>query len=157
VSEAWVRPLAATIVGALALGLASCARPVGVEPAPSASDPVCAELLQRLPEELVDEPRRSTTSQSSRAWGGEEPIVLRCGVTPPGPTTDPCVTIPDTSGENPVDWVANPDTSNGLRVFTSYGRTPAVEVVVPARYPGDAVLAELAGAVAPLPQDGECL
>lgn len=137
--------------------LASCARPVGVEPAPSASEPVCAELLLRLPEELIGLERRSTTSQASRAWGEEDPIVLRCGVTPLGPTTDPCLSIPDPSGENPIDWVAATEQTDRGRVFTTYGRLPAVEVSIPESYPGDAVLAELADAVAPFPQERECL
>lgn len=153
----WRRLLVAGAVVALGLGLGACTRPVGAEPAPSASDPVCAELLLRLPQELVGQERRSTTSQASRAWGAEDPIVLRCGVTPLAPTTDPCFSIPDPSGENPIDWVASTETTDGERVFTTYGRVPAVEVTIPDNHPGDAVLAELAGAVAHLPQERACL
>lgn len=152
----WRRPGACLSIAVVVAGLPGCAQGVPVEPAPSASEPVCAELLLGLPDELVGEPRRSTTSQASRAWG-DPAIVLRCGVDPLPPTTDPCLSIPDPAGENPVDWVASTEASDGERVFTTYGRIPAVEVTIPQAYPGDAVLAELAVAVSALPQDGECL
>lgn len=140
----------------LVVAAGGCARGVEVEPAPSASEPVCAELVLALPETLAGAERRSTTSQASRAWG-DPAIVLRCGVEPLGPTTDPCYAISDVDGENPVDWVAaSAETEDGQR-FTTYGRTPTVEVTIPVSYPGDVVLAELAPAIAPLPQDGECL
>ena len=41
----------------------------------------------------------------------------------PGPTTDDCLTV------NGVDWVATP-LSDGTR-FVTYGRDPAVEVLIP--------------------------
>lgn len=151
----WRRAATATSLALLA-GLGGCARGVEAAPAPSASDPVCAELLLSLPESLGGAERRSTTSQASRAWG-DPAIVLRCGVEPLGPTTDPCYSIADPEGEVAVDWVAASEETEGGQRFTTYGRTPAVEVTIPLDYAGDPVLAGLAEAVAPLPQERECL
>lgn len=120
-----VRPAAVTI---LAAAVSGCAAPVVLDPAPHASDPVCGVVLQRAPLELDGMPRRSTTSQSSRAWGQQDPVVLRCGVEPPGPSTDRCIRITD-DGAGVVDWVAVE--SEDAWVFVTYGRVPAVEVTVP--------------------------
>ncbi len=50
-------------------------------------------------------------------------MLLRCGVEPLGPTTDRCVSV------DGVDWVIDEsDAPNYL--FTTYGRTPAVEVLI---------------------------
>jgi hypothetical protein len=131
------------VSGALAAAaLAGCAPPpVTVAPAPSASDPVCAEVLLRAPEELAGAPRRTTTSQASRAWG-DPPIVLRCGVEPPGPSPERCVAI-DAGPGLAVDWLALE--SEDAWTFVTYGRVPAVEVVVP-----KAALAPAAQPTAPL-------
>lgn len=140
----------------LLVTVAGCARPVGVDPAPSASDPVCAELLQSLPEVVGGADRRSTTSQASRAWG-DPAIVLRCGVDPLPPTTQGCVAVAVDGGAE-VDWVVAEDEERST--FTTYGRLPAVEVSVPAQYAGDqTILVDLSAAVGELPRDGdrECL
>lgn len=147
---------AAAIAALLVAGLAACARPVGVEPAPSASEPVCAELLLALPDQLGGQERRSTTSQASRAWG-DPAIVLRCGVDPLPPTVEQCVAVSASDGTE-VDWVIVED--EDATTLTTYGKIPAVEVTIPAQYAGDAtILAELTDAVADLSQDGdrECL
>lgn len=147
---------AAAIAIALLPALGACARPVGVEPAPSASEPVCAELLLGLPDELGGQERRSTTSQASRAWG-DPAIVLRCGVNPLPPTVEQCVAVSASDGTE-VGWVIVED--DDVTTLTSYGKIPAVEVTIPAEYSGDAtILTELTDVVAALPQDGdrECL
>lgn len=154
----FVRVLRRTTVlaAAMIVLVAGCSRPVPADPAPSASEPVCAELLLVLPDTLGGQERRSTTSQASRAWG-DPPIVLRCGVEPLGPTTDGCVTVATGEGVE-VDWVVVEEAERSL--FTTYGALPAVEVEVPAAYAGDqTILTELSAAVAELPRDGdrECL
>ncbi|WP_154794852.1 DUF3515 family protein [Occultella kanbiaonis] len=153
---------ALALVGAALL--AGCATPASVEPAPSASEPVCADVLIALPDTLAGADRRSTTSQASRAWG-DPAITLRCGVTPPGPTTDRCITAEAADGST-VDWVvaelADDDTGSesGSWTFTTYGRTPAVEVVVPVEYAGEdatSVLISLNGAISVIPQTRACI
>ena len=147
---------ALTAAAILLAGAAACAQPVGVEPAPSASEPVCAELLLELPNELGGQQRRSTTSQASRAWG-DPAIVLRCGVDPLPPTTEGCVNILAEDGTE-VDWVVIEDAESAS--FITYGRLPAVEVTIPGEYAGDqTIMTELSAVVAALPRDGdrECL
>ncbi|ACQ79852.1 conserved hypothetical protein [Beutenbergia cavernae DSM 12333] len=149
--------LASTVLGA-------CASPVGLDPAPDASAPICAEVLRALPGSLAGAERRETTSQASRAWG-DPPITLRCGVEPPGPTTDRCITVEAADGTS-IDWVVaenddvGPDAGSGQFAFTTYGRVPAVEVVVPVEYAGDdatSLLLDVGTAVGVIPQDRECL
>ncbi|GAB2599741.1 DUF3515 domain-containing protein [Pseudactinotalea suaedae] len=138
--------------GCTLVGATACANPVGVDPAPSASEPVCAELLLELPDELGGQERRSTTSQASRAWG-DPAIVLRCGVTPLGPTVEGCVTVASGDGTE-VDWVVIEHEDHGS--FTTYGRLPAVEVRIPSEYAGDqTIMTELSAVVADLPRDGD--
>ncbi len=131
-------PAAAPGIAALTAStalLAACSAPVNVPVAPYAADPVCASIVLALPQTLDDLPRLGTTSQATVAWG--EPtgaVVLRCGVEPPEPTTDQCVTVED--GSTSVDWLAVPgdEDAEGSApwTFTTYGRSPAVEVRVPA-------------------------
>lgn len=134
-----VRGRAAAAGGVAVLGaLTGCTAAVVVEPAPSASDPACGVVLLLAPEVLDGRERRTTTSQSSRAWGATEPVVLRCGVEPPGPSPDRCVRVTDPQGGS-VDWLVREGTD--VWTFTTYGREPAVEVTVPVDSPADGVRA----------------
>lgn len=99
-----------------------------MRPAPHANDPACGVVLQLAPEALIGLERRTTTSQSSRAWGTADTVVLRCGVEPPGPSTERCVRVTDAAG-TAVDWIALE--GDDAWTFVTYGRVPAVEVVVP--------------------------
>lgn len=130
-------PRAAAGVGVLAGAalLAGCAPAVSVDAAPFAHDPVCARVVLALPATLADAERVDTTSQGTAAWthdGPADAVVLRCGVEPLPPTTEQCVTATDERGRS-VDWVAVPGDEESGRpwTFTTYGREPAVEVVVP--------------------------
>ncbi|MGC0274407.1 DUF3515 family protein [Pseudactinotalea sp. Z1739] len=151
------------VAGGLAAGavvLAGCTPAATVAPGPHASDPMCAEVLRATPQELGGLERRSTTSQSTRAWG-DPPITLRCGVEVLGPTTEHCVTI--TSPDGPaVDWVMREpeDGQADVLTLTTFGRSPAVEVQVPQQWEGqghDAILSDLAPAITLVPQTRECL
>lgn len=156
-------PAAVAAAASAALLLTGCAAIVGVSPAKYAADPACASVLLALPESLGDDLTRvRTTSQGTAAWGDtRQAVVLRCGVEPPGPTTDPCVTMETASGAQ-VDWLIStgprseqPGTAESETVdndglnqtaaadpalnpgdsdwtFLTYGRNPAVEVWVPA-------------------------
>lgn len=138
--------------------LAGCAPTVGLPPGEYAADPVCAEVLQATPDTLVGQERRSTSAQASTAWG-DPALTLRCGVTPPGPTTERCLTVEQADG-TAVDWIAlegddellpaHARRGQGSWTFVTYGRTPAVEVVVPVEHAGDqptAPLVDLAAAM----------
>lgn len=73
------------------------------------------------------QPRVTAVQSTGVAAWGDPPIVARCGKQPPGPTTDPCIDI------NGVDWVAT-QLDDGGTMFTTFGRFPAIEVLVPESY-----------------------
>jgi hypothetical protein len=129
--------VAALVVTLSGGALAGCASAVPVDVATHATDPVCAEVVLDTPDTLGDGLKRlRTDAQATTAWGSSaDPIVLRCGVEPLGPTTEHCVTV-DTPGGPSTDWVAvaskGEDDPTSDWTFTTYGRVPAVEVTVPA-------------------------
>lgn len=155
---------------ALAAGsLAGCARAVQLEPGPYAPDPRCGEILLALRGDRFGLREVPVTAQSTMAWGtSEAAIVLRCGVEPPGPTTDRCIGVQSGDGTQ-VDWI-NPEADSplipshadrefGNWTFITYGRVPAVEIMVPARLqlePAD-VLQGVARAVSRAPADRHCV
>jgi hypothetical protein len=151
--------------GLLLGGLTACASAVPVQAAPDATDPVCARVVLDTPSSLgpgLD--RRDTDAQATTAWGSKEAaVVLRCGVTPLGPTTDKCVTV-ETPGGPTVDWdvVASngEDDPRSDWTFTTYGRVPAVEVRVPAQVASShstTFLDELGQAVAQTKKERGCI
>lgn len=150
-----------TTVGAAVL--TGCAAAVPVPAAPDAADPACASVVLALPDDLEGMPRLRTTSQATVAWGtADAPVVLRCGVEPPAPTTDACVAADD--GTHAVDWVTTtgPEQEDGGAdwTFTTYGRSPAVEVSVPAAVTAErstSFLLDLGPAVARVEQTRACL
>ncbi len=80
------------------------------------------------------------------AWGSPA-VIARCGVTPEVPTTERCVTVDD------IDWIAR-DLTDGTS-FTTYGRDPAIEVLIPSRYRPEALLLPAFNAAASaLPRNG---
>jgi hypothetical protein len=132
--------------------LAGCSAP-RVKPAPEAANPACARALAAAPPTVLGQSRTDVQGQGALAWG-DPMIVLRCGLPGIGPTTDPCVSV------NDVDWVvADPD--GDPVVFAAYGRSPTVEVDVPASYgrtSATGALVGLGGVVKALPSDGRsCL
>jgi hypothetical protein len=76
--------------------------------------------------------------------------VLRCGLPALGPTTAQCLEV------NGVDWViADPDADPV--VFTLFGRSPAVDLAVPAAYgrsAASAALVDVAAIARALPPNG---
>jgi hypothetical protein len=118
---------ATVTAGVLLVGsaLAGCARAPEVVTAPQASAGVCASA--RWPASVSGHERVATEPDvpSAAAWG-DPAIIARCGLAPLGPTTDQCVAVDD------VDWVVRP-LSDGTKA-TTYGRDPAIEVLVPSAY-----------------------
>lgn len=134
-----------------ALVLAGCTQAVAFDPAPEASDPDCAAVVVRLPDTVAGLDARETNAQGTGAWGQPASVLLRCGVRPPGPTTDRCVSF------DGVDWVIDEsDPPNYL--FTTYGRTPAIEVLVDYDVvSGTTAIADLSAAVSAIPAEGGCV
>lgn len=108
---------------ALTLSLSACSPTVSLEPAADANNPGCAEVIVRLPDAVDGQERRSTNAQSTAAWGNPATVILRCGIEPVEISTLPCVTA---SG---VDWIVDDSAKPSFR-FISFGRTPALEVIV---------------------------
>lgn len=83
-------------------------------------------------------------------------MVARCGVEPPGPTTDTCIAV-DAGGVT-VDWLVIEEDDSWRT--TTFGRSPAVELTVPLVRAQEAigdVLAEVSQAAARSPRNGlEC-
>ncbi|WP_394214208.1 DUF3515 domain-containing protein [Brachybacterium vulturis] len=125
------RLLALPVAGLMAVGLVSCGT-VQVPPGPEAADPTCADIVLGAPPEVLGMEQTETSSQGTAAWGsGEDTIVMRCGVTPPGPTTDLCTTLADGNGVE-VDWIVQElEGEDPGFLYTTYGREPAVDVSVP--------------------------
>ncbi|GAA1147669.1 DUF3515 domain-containing protein [Nesterenkonia lutea] len=108
---------------AAGLLLSGCASTATVEAAPDAANPECADVMLAVPEVIGDHELRPTTSQGTAVWGDPSQVVVRCGVEPPGPSTEHCV------GAEGVDWLAVEEDDQTWRLV-SYGRDPAVEVLL---------------------------
>jgi hypothetical protein len=137
----------------LAVLLSGCSGPsVAMQPAESAAAPECADVTVRLPDTVDGLEKRETNAQATGAWGNPASVLLRCGVPSPGPTSDRCISL------NGIDWIEDASEAPTYR-YTSYGRTPAVEVAIDSStgVSGTNALIDLQDAVGMLPQTGECV
>jgi hypothetical protein len=144
---------AAAAVVLLAAALAGCAPTVALRAAPAANDPGCADVIVRLPDTVGDLASRQTDAQGTGAWGDGPEVVLSCGVEVPGPSTLRCFLYDD------IYWLRD-DGADDRTAYTTYGRDPAVRVVVTAdAFSSDGIpLDELTSAVSHLPKNGrECV
>jgi hypothetical protein len=142
-------PLAGLIVLALAV-LTACAPIVPLDPAPDATNPDCAAVSVRLPKSVAGEPQRETNAQATAAWGNPASILLRCGVTVPGPSTLVCVTL------RGIDWLYDPSDAPNY-AFTTFGRDPATQVIVNGdKASGTNALVDLAPAIGSVPATRQC-
>ncbi|MFB2556884.1 DUF3515 family protein [Herbiconiux liangxiaofengii] len=147
------RRLAMLLLTAAASGIAlsGCAATVSLEPAADATDPSCADVIVRLPDTVADQQRRTTDAQGTGAWGDPASVLLHCGVPVSGPTSLPCANV------NGVDWIVD-NSNDPTYVFTTYGRTPAVEVVLDYDVVGGtSALDDLRAAVSSIPQTDQCI
>jgi len=133
------------------VALTGCAGTVSMQPAKGSSDPLCADVAVRLPDTVAGLPRRWTDAQATGAWGDPAAVLLTCGVTPPGPTTLRCQTV------GGVDWIIDESRAPEY-LFTTYGRTPAVEVYLDYDVvSGGEALQALSPILEQLPKDAECV
>jgi len=129
--------------------VAGCASAVPMQPADDAANPACAEIVVRLPDDIDSHGLRETDAQATGAWGDPAVILLTCGVEVPGPSTQRCITI------DGVDWLVD-DSDEDLGVFTTYGRDPAVQVVVDLVTSDSNALNALAASVGTTELTGAC-
>jgi hypothetical protein len=93
----------------------------------------CAALLDALPARVADQPHRKVTGSPYAAAWGDPAIVLRCGVGKPA-GYDRFARCQRADG---VDWFVPESTiadQSKDAVMTTIGRSPAVEVGLPAHY-----------------------
>lgn len=146
-----LRPVALAASVALAVvALSGCTSVVPMKPAVDATNPDCAEIMVRLPQTIDDMPLRQTDAQATAAWGNPESVLFYCGVEVPGPSTLPCYTLKG------IDWLRD-DSDAPNYIFTTFGRDPAVQVIIDGETASSSALVELANAVGSLPATGECL
>src|SRR5690606_40106691 len=118
------RVAGATAAAALAVAaLTGCAPTIGVEAAPAAADPRCAEVMLAVPDELGDDlPQVQTDSQATAAWG--EPgaaVAMRCGVAQLRPSAD-CQHVDSGNGPTVARLVTTYNA--GTTSVVSYRRDP---------------------------------
>lgn len=107
----------------------------------------CTRLVDDLPSRVADLPHRDTDSGDLGAAWGDPAIVLRCGVGEPAgyQQTSPCQRV------DGVDWFVPEDQVSDQgedAVLTTIGRSPAVELTVPAEHrPPAAAMVDVAAAI----------
>lgn len=150
------KPFGVIAVLGSALILGGCAGGVTVPVGPHATDPICADIVLAVPQQLGGFDRIKTASQATAAWGEspQEAITLRCGVDVQGPTEEHCTTVTDLSGRE-VDWITVQDPQTDIWTMTTYGRSPAVEVSIPPGMSTSPAI-ELTNAVAIAPATRYC-
>lgn len=150
-----MRKFAALLAGAVLLLLTGCTPIVALEPAENAADALCAEVMVRLPDTVPardgDLTQRETDAQGTSAYGEPTAVIVRCGV----PVPDPTATLPCYSAGS-IDWLLDESDDPNL-VYTSYGRDPAVEVIVDQDVAaGGVVLLQLENAMSFTSAKSEC-
>ncbi|AXG13812.1 DUF3515 family protein [Intrasporangium calvum] len=132
-------------VGVVLLASA-CSGPPEVALAPLSDDPTCTSISWPADVSTLGSVDTSPADPSVAAWG-EPAIIARCGLRAPAPTADSCVVI------DGVDWVVR-ELSDGTAAVT-YGREPALEVLVPkAHGPVPLLLPAFGPAARSLPETG---
>lgn len=130
--------------------LAGCSRSVAVAVPAQGTSSACAALARAWPASVsgLEPVDTDPASPAVRAYG-DPAVIARCGVAEPGPSTD-CLSV---SG---VDWVVS-TLSDGAK-FVTFGRSPALEVLVPEGHttPGNegSLLPVFGPAAQALPSDG---
>ncbi|SDH27200.1 DUF3515 domain-containing protein [Agrococcus jejuensis] len=149
---------ALALAGLAAATLTACASTVSLSAAPDATNPQCASVIVALPDVLAEGQvggplaERPTDAQATAAWGDPTAVTLRCGVPVPDPSTATCLTI---SG---VDWIDVTEEGSTAQTYVTYGRDPAVEVVLdPEVISGGTVLGELGSMVDRTDEVGACI
>ena len=136
------RPIALP-AAAVCFLLAGCSPIVSLTPAPQATAVACAGVIVRLPGQLGTAKKRETDAQATAAWGEPVTVTLRCGVTGVAPSSQ-CTTF------DGVDWKVQGVASGRPKQFvlTTYGRVPAVQVVLDPSANAQVVMPAVSDAVA---------
>mgnify|MGYP000340654450 CR=1 FL=1 len=148
--------LLATALALSSLALTGCAPAAPVLPtvslnaAEDANNPACADVAVRLPEKVGELEKRQTDSQSTAAWGNPTTVIYRCGMPEVTVSDLVCVTSED------IDWLID-DSKRPTYRFVTFGRKPAIEVVVDAKQiSGVTALEGFAPAISKIPATKRC-
>ena len=139
-----MRWLLAVAAAPALLMLAGCTPTVSLDPAPHATSVGCAGVVARLPQTVGNQRKRQTDAQGAAAWGTPASVTLRCGLTPVVVSSQDCYPV------DGVNWLRVDQKIAGAErvVLTTYGRVPAVQVVVdPGRVSASDVLPPIADAI----------
>ena len=112
--------------------MSGCSSTVEIAPTPLAQGAVCRAVTSAWPVEVGGHARREVADPSAGAAYGDPAIIARCGVPALGPTTADCIEV------DGLGWVAQ-GLSDGTR-FTTFGRDPAIEVLIPRDYAPEPLL-----------------
>ena len=112
--------------------LCGCSSAVEITPTSLANGEVCRDVASAWPDQVGSHARREVSDATAGAAYGDPPIIARCGVPALGPTTDDCIEV------DGMGWVAQ-KLSDGTR-FTTFGRDPAIEVLIPRDYAPEPLL-----------------
>lgn len=115
--------VAAAAAASLAASLAGCSAIVPLQAADDSNNPGCADVIVRLPESVAGQERRETNAQATGAWGSPTTVLLYCGVEVPSASTQRCIEV------DGLYWLVDDD-DEPTYVLRSYGREPAIDVVV---------------------------
>ncbi len=135
VSARWGRSGTSVVLAILAL--TGCTQTISMQPAPDSNNPLCADVMVRLPDSIQNVSRTDTAAvgegfqpvlervwtdaQATAAWGENGVVTLVCGVPEPGPVALPC------SSSGGIDWLVDSSDPARTRMIT-YGREPATQV-----------------------------
>lgn len=128
--------------------LGGCSSAVEVGIPEDADHESCVAASERWPDEVKGELEPTGTDPedpAAAAWG-DPAVIARCGMPPPGPTENQCIVV------DGVDWVAE-ELDDGTRL-TTFGRDPAIEVIVPEQHePAPLLLPAFSDAAKELPRN----
>lgn len=148
------------------LVLSGCTQTISMQPAPDSNNPLCANVMVRLPDAIRNQSserptaaganfqaelkRVWTDAQATAAWGANGAVTLVCGAPEPGPVALPC------SSWGGIDWLVDASDPTITRMIT-YGRSPATQVEFdPSRAQGAAVWDALAIPLQEIPAEKTC-
>ncbi len=138
----------AVTVLAAGLVLAGCSSAVEVGIPEDADHAACTAASTQWPDTVKGELERTETDPedpAAAAWG-DPAVIARCGMPPLSPTENQCISV------DGVDWVAD-ELDDGTRL-TTFGRDPAIEVIVPEEHtPAPLILPAFSDAAKELPRN----
>lgn len=149
-----MRRFPAVLAAAASLALlVGCSPTVSTAPAAEdANNPACADAIVRMPDAIESYAKRQTDAQATVAWGTPTAVLLYCGVPVPEVSDLDCIEYQG------IYWLR--EVVDAGYAFTTYGRDPAIRVIVDDEIVGGpgVALDRITTATSFLPENGKvCL